>query len=96
MYNVDQLIGKVATVRLVGGEELITTIIGIDEDYTTVTVGHPMVVVVDSNNISLLPFAVTSNVVQVIMNTNNILAIMPTSVDTAKAYIEMIKSESDK
>lgn len=86
MYNLDTLLGKVVTVRSIDGSEIICKLLGVNEDKSVLTVGSPKVVVIDSNTVMMMPFALTSAQDTVYLNTQNVFAVMETMAETAKDY----------
>lgn len=89
----EELLGKIITIRSISGEEYITKLIGFDD--TTVTVKDPRVVVIDdSRQVVLLPFALTANAEVVTLNTNNIFSIMESFTGSAADYSEIVNEKT--
>jgi len=95
MFNLDDYIGKVITLRSVSGDEFISKLLGTNPDTGTITLGEPRVVVINNNNdVSLLPFALTASTEMVEVSLNNIFSVMKSHEITAKEYADSVVSTS--
>jgi hypothetical protein len=63
LYNTQELLGKVVTLKTIKGDEIITKLIGFDEETDTMTLEYPKIVVVAGDTVALvmesLPTTVT-------------------------------------
>ena len=93
MFDIDDLIGKVVTVRGLSGEEIIGKLMGTHPDTTIITLGEPRVVVINNNEVSLLPYVLTASAELIDFNINTVVSIIETFENTAKEYLEVISEE---
>lgn len=86
-----ELEGKVVTIRSIAGDEYIAKYVS--ETKTVLTVEEPRVVVINDNNIALIPYALTAATDTVEFNRSLIMAVMPTIEGTADDYVAMIEAQ---
>lgn len=93
MYNINEMIGKIITIRTNNGQEIICKLNGVDEDKKFLTVDRPKVVFVNQEDVVLLPFLLTSPSQELILSTKEIFTVAKSLELTANDYKDMIKQE---
>lgn len=95
MYYINELLGKVVTLKTQKGEEFIGTLMGIDEDKTVLTIKNPKIVVIAGQDVALVPFALTAETETVFMQADQLLTVMKTIETSANDYLDMITAEEE-
>lgn len=88
MYNIEELVGKVVTIKT-SNAEYVALLNGVDEELTTLTLENPQLVMIQGGDVLLMPFVLTAEPQQVFMSTNDVLAVMESLEATAKDYLEI-------
>ena len=94
MYNLAEKLGSVVTIRAVGGQEYVGTLIAVDDEDGNITLQHLKMVTIADNQVYMIPFALTAIAETVVLNTSQIFAVMATLPETCVEYQSMIESES--
>lgn len=95
MYYINELLGKVVTLKTQKGEEFIGTLMGVDEDKTVLTIKNPKIVVIAGQDVALVPFALTAETETVFMQADQLLTVMKTIETSANDYLDMITAEEE-
>lgn len=95
MYYINELLGKVVTLKTQKGEEFIGTLMGINEDKTVLTIKNPKIVVIAGQDVALVPFALTAETETVFMQADQLLTVMKTIETSANDYLDMITAEEE-
>jgi hypothetical protein len=100
-YHLQDLLGKVVTIKTNTGHEYIATLLGMNADRDILTLADPKVVSVTLNanntqNVFMMPYTLTSDNTEVFMQTMNILSIMDTMPATAEEYANLIQEEKQR
>lgn len=93
LYNAQDLLGKVVTLKTTKGDEIIATLLGFDKDTNTLTLEYPKIVVVAGDTVALAPFALTAKADMIITEAKNFLAVMESLESTVKDYEDLIKEQ---
>jgi hypothetical protein len=95
MYYINDLLGKVVTLKTQKGEEFIGTLMGVDDEKTVLTVKNPKIVVIAGQDVALVPFALTADTETVFMQADQLLTVMKTIETSANDYLDMIRAEEE-
>jgi len=95
MYYINDLLGKVVTLKTQKGEEFIGTLMGVDDNKTVLTIKNPKIVVIAGQDVALVPFALTAETETVFMQTDQLLTVMKTIETSANDYLDMICAEEE-
>lgn len=90
MYHLMDLLGKVVTVKNTRGDELVATLVGINEENTVVTLKHAKLVAFSNNQIVLMPYIFTATAETLFVETRNIFTVTETLADAADDYLAML------
>lgn len=93
LYNIPELLGKVVTLKTTRGDEIVTKLLGFDDETDTLTLEYPKIVVVAGDTVALAPFALTSNANMIITETKHFLAVMQTLESTESDYNSLIAEQ---
>lgn len=93
MYNAIDLLGKVVTLKTIKGDEIISKLVGVDEETNTLTLEYPKIVVVAGDTVALAPFALTAKADYVIAETRQFLTVMESLESTVADYNELIAEQ---
>ncbi len=95
MYYINDLLGKVVTLKTQKGEEFIGTLMGVDDEKTVLTVKNPKIVVIAGQDVALVPFALTADTETVFMQADQLLTVMKTIETSANDYFDMVRAEEE-
>jgi hypothetical protein len=95
MYYINDLLGKVVTLKTQKGEEFIGTLMGVNDDKTVLTIMNPKIVVIAGQDVALVPFALTAETETVFMQADQLLTVMKTIETSANDYLDMIRAEDE-
>jgi hypothetical protein len=93
MYNLHNMIGKVITIRGVGGQEYVGSLMAVDENNQLITVYRPRMVTIADDQVYMVPFALTALAEEVVMNLTQIFTILETIPETCTDYLALIEAE---
>lgn len=91
-----RLIGKVITIRSITGEEYIAKLKTIDDLQNTITVLNPRVVMINDDQVVLLPFVLTAKAETVMLPCDNVFSILPSLSETSKDYEKLVALEYEE
>jgi len=89
-----ELVSKVVTLRGISGEEIIGTLLGLDEESNVYVLNQPRLVVINNNEVSLIPYLLTCDVESVPFNGDSIVTMLETSGTISREYQTMVANES--
>lgn len=97
MYNTENLIGDVVTIKVSSGIEILATLIGVDEEFRYLTVMHPRNLVINSESgeLALVPYVFTSSADEIVMNTSQILSVSRTAEESKEDYLKLVENDDD-
>ena len=93
MYNLQDDLGKVKSVKLTNGVEVIATLLAAEDDY--INLGEPRVVVINDNELALIPYIFTGSSEEVVVRFTEVQAIVDTLEQSAKDYESIIEGKED-
>jgi|TARA_R110002153_G_scaffold7259_4_gene32662 hypothetical protein len=88
MYNIQELIGKVVTIKTLTGE-ILALLLSTDEDTTVITLKKPMNVVVNAGEVVLVPLVLTADANMVSLPTSNILFVTEALESASADYLSI-------
>jgi hypothetical protein len=92
MYNLEELSGEVVTLKLTSGIEILSQLLGVDDDNKLLTLGLPKIVVINGPDLALIPYIFTGPTDEVTMPLSAILSVCKAS-DDSKADYEALNIE---
>ena len=92
MYNLEELSGEVVTLKLTSGIEILSQLLGVDDDTKLLTLGIPKIVVINGPDLALIPYIFTGPTDEVTMPLSAILSVCKAS-DDSKADYEALNIE---
>jgi hypothetical protein len=92
MYNLEELSGEVVTLKLTSGIEILSQLLGVDDDNKLLTLGIPKIVVINGPDLALIPYIFTGPTDEVTMPLSAILSVCKAS-DESKADYEALNIE---
>lgn len=93
MYELDNLLGKVVTMKTLTGEEIMGTLLGIDTDNNYITLQSPKAVLINGTDIIIGPMCFSAMTEQLVVRLNNVFFIVESLPESAKDYLSVIQSE---
>jgi len=84
---------QVITIRSITGEEYVAKLMDIDTDNNMLILANPRVVVINDDQVVLVPFVLTASSNKVSVTLNNVFSIIPTLEQTAKEYTTLVTQE---
>lgn len=99
-YHLEELLGKIVTIKTVSGHEYIGKLLGTNEDNSVLTMYDLQSILIigdmsETQQVIMVPYTVTSDSREVFMQTNNMLSIAESMEDTAKEFETQI-GDTDK
>ena len=95
MYNLNDELGNVLTFKLTNGVELISTLLGLDEEGERVTLGEPRLVIVNDSELALIPYIFTGESEEVVMHRSEIQTVVKTLQTSADDYEKILDPNQD-
>lgn len=97
MYNTENLISDVVTIKVSSGIEILATLIGVDEELRYLTITHPRNLVINSESgeLALVPYVFTSPGDEIVMNTSQILSVSRTAEESKEDYLKLVAKDED-
>lgn len=86
MYNLEELSGEVVTLKLTSGIEILSQLLGVDDDNKLLTLGIPKIVVINGPDLALIPYIFTGPTDEVTMPLSAILSVCKASNDSKADY----------
>ncbi|MDA8842259.1 hypothetical protein N9N08_01145 [bacterium] len=96
MYNTEALIGKIITIKLVSGVELMAKLMSFVKDDNIVILEEPRTVVIMENQIAVVPYQYTGPSNEVSMKTDNILSIVESIENSANDYLRLLEESKSE
>ena len=93
MYNLQEDLGKVKSIKLSNGVALVASILAIDEDKGFINLGEPRVVVINDDELALIPYIFTGPSDEVIVRLSEIQSMVDTLEQSAKDYTSIIEEK---
>ena len=93
MYNIEDLLTKVVTIKFNNGIEIMGSLMGYSEEDQLLTVYNPRTVVAAEKEIALIPYLFTGNSKEVIFPQTTIQCIVESLPESAKGYEDVIKED---
>lgn len=96
MYNTEALIGKIVTIKLVTGVELMAKLMSFVKADNIIFLEEPRTVIIMDNQIAVVPYQYTGPSIEVAMSTDNILSIVESLENSANDYLKLIENTESK
>jgi hypothetical protein len=96
MYNTEALIGKIVTIKLVTGVELMAKLMSFVKADNIIFLQEPRTVIIMDNQIAVVPYQYTGPSIEVAMSTDNILSIVESLESSANDYLKLIENPESK
>ena len=90
MYNIKGLLGKVVTLKLKSGLELISKLVGFDNKTGTLSIENPRLIVVAEGEIATMPFTFTGKPDMVFLNESECLGIFESADASAEDFLKQL------
>ena len=89
MYNAKELVGKVVTVKLTSGVEVIGFLLALNEKSNMLNLKNPNTVVIYDDEIAVIPFMYTGTTQEVIMSLDQVLTIVKSNEKSETDYLKL-------
>lgn len=97
MYHIQELLGKVVTLKTATGQEFVGRLIGKNEDNTIITVNKPKIIAVNVENgeqvVYMMPFYLTATAEDEHFFLHQFLSVRETMESTAQEYLDLVQEE---
>tara|TARA_A100001391_G_C4968098_1_gene251878 strand:+ start:173 stop:457 length:285 start_codon:yes stop_codon:yes gene_type:complete len=93
MYNLQDDLGKVKSIKMSNGVEVIATLLSVTEDF--INLGEPRVVVINDDELALIPFVFTGSSEEVVVRFSEVQTIVDTLEQSAKDYQNIIEGNQE-
>lgn len=91
MYNLKEDLGKIKSIKLANGVEIIATLLAVDEENELVNLGEPRVIVINDDELALIPYIFTGDSAEVMVKTTQIQSMVNTLPQSATDYTNIIE-----
>jgi len=91
VYNLEELVGKVVTIKFNNGIEIMGSLMAYNSDDRLLTIYHPRTVVAAEKEIALIPYLFTGNSTEVVIPLDSIQAIVESLAESAEGYKSVIE-----
>lgn len=95
MYNIEDLVSKIVTIKLTSGIELIAQLLGVDNDNNYLQLSNPRIVVINGEELALIPYLFTGPAESITIPTINLLSIVESHTESSKDYERIIESPEE-
>ena len=89
MYNAKDLVGKVVTVKLTSGVEVIGFLLALNEKNNMLNLKDPNTVVIFEDEVAVIPFMYTGSTDEVIMPLDQVLTVVRTNEKSESDYLKL-------
>ena len=89
MYNAKELVGKVVTVKLTSGVEVIGFLLALNEESNMLNLKNPNTVVIYDDEIAVIPFMYTGTTEEVIMSLDQVLTVVKSNEKSETDYLKL-------
>ena len=89
MYNAKELVGKVVTVKLTSGVEVIGFLLALNEKSNMLNLKNPNTVVIYDDEIAEIPFMYTGTTQEVIMSLDQVLTVVKSNEKSETDYLKL-------
>ena len=89
MYNAKELVGKVVTVKLTSGVEVIGFLLALNEKSNMLNLKNPNTVVIYDDEIAVIPFMYTGTTQEVIMSLDQVLSVVKSNEKSETDYLKL-------
>ena len=89
MYNAKELVGKVVTVKLTSGVEVIGFLLALNEKSNMLNLKNPNTVVIYDDEIAVIPFMYTGTTQEVIMSLDQVLTVVKSNEKSENDYLKL-------
>ncbi len=89
MYNAKELVGKVVTIKLTSGVEIIGLLLALNEKNNMLNLKDPNTVVIFEDEVAVIPFMYTGSTDEVIMSLDQVLTVVRTNEKSESDYLKL-------
>tara|TARA_B100000886_G_scaffold330742_1_gene281483 strand:- start:905 stop:1195 length:291 start_codon:yes stop_codon:yes gene_type:complete len=89
MYNAKELVGKVVTIKLTSGVEVIGFLLALNEESNMLNLKNPNTVVIYDDEIAVIPFMYTGTTEEVIMSLDQVLTVVKSNEKSEADYLKL-------
>ena len=89
MYNAKELVGKVVTIKLTSGVEIIGLLLALNEKNNMLNLKDPNTVVIFEDEVAVIPFMYTGSTDEVIMSLDQVLTVVRTNETSESDYLKL-------
>ena len=89
MYNAKELVGKVVTIKLTSGVEVIGFLLALNEESNMLNLKNPSTVVIYDDEIAVIPFMYTGTTEEVIMSLDQVLTVVKSNEKSEADYLKL-------
>ena len=89
MYNAKELVGKVVTIKLTSGVEIIGLLLALNEKNNMLNLKDPNTVVIFEDEVAVIPFMYTGSTDEVIMSLDQVLTVVRTNEKSESNYLKL-------
>jgi small nuclear ribonucleoprotein (snRNP)-like protein len=91
MYDIEELAGKIVTIKTITGDELIATLASVDSDNKMLTLKDPMAVLINGPDVIIGPVCFSAKAEMITVRMDSLLFVTKTLPESASDYTGILK-----
>ncbi len=95
MYDLEKLTGEIITLKNISGIEIIAQLMAHDEDHEVLELSDPRIVVINGEELALIPYLFTGPATSVTIPISQIMSIVKAHDRSAEDYNKIIQVADD-
>ena len=90
MYNIEELIGEIVTIKFTSGIEVVAQLLSHDEDHNILHLSEPRIVVINGDDLALIPYLFTGPATAVTIPVNTVMSVVKSHQRSAEDYEKIV------
>lgn len=93
MYDIEELAGKIVTIKTLTGDELIATLASVDNDNRMLTLKDPMAVLINGPDVIIGPVCFSAKAEMITVRMDSLLFVTKTLPESASDYTGILQDK---
>ena len=91
MFINEELVGKIVTIKFNSGIEVVAQLLAIDDDHNTLNLSEPRIVVINGEELALIPYLFTGPASSVTVPRDSVMTIVESHKRSAEDYEKIVE-----
>lgn len=96
MYNLEDLVGKIVTIKFISGIEVMAQLLANDEENNLLQLSEPRIVVINGEEIALIPYLFTGSSESISVPMSAVLSVVESLEKSAVDYEKIVEATAIK